>query len=423
MSTLYIRFPSKAAAENAPPEAAPAGLECHFALAADSGAVEREGSAVLDQLGDVISAAQKVILLLAASDVNLLQVQVPPMSATRLKAALPNLVEEQLMSDPAECILAVGPALPDGMRTVAVVNRDWLEKAAQRVLALGARSVAAVPLQLCLPYQPDSVAAAFVKFGVSLDIDLALRTGEQEGLGLALLPAQPDTVAHEALQALCALVPHQAIALYVPQEHIPACQAAAEALAQEERIALFADNWPRWIAGARGLPFNLAAGLGGAGGPSLHLRAWRWPLALAGLVLLINIAGMNIEWWRLKGEAGELRAGMTQTFKSVYPKEPLTSDPVLQMRRNIGLARQRAGQAAPDDFLALSSAFGEAWQGAMQGRTTPGIATLEYNERTLQVTLKPEGEAPTAQIQAALKARNLSLTPKTANVWQIRSSQ
>lgn len=420
MSTLYIRFPSKAAAENAAPEAAP---ECHFALGADSGAVEREGSAVLDQLGEAIRAAQKVVLLLAASDVNLLQVRVPPLSASRLKAALPNLVEEQLMTDPAECVLAAGPAMPEGMRTIAVVNRAWLENIVQRVLALGARSVAVLPLQLCLPYQSDTVSAAFAESGTSLDVDLAVRTGEQEGIGLALLPERPDTAAREALQALCALAPHQAIALYVPQERLPAWRAAAESLGQEERIALFADNWPRWIAGVRGLPFNLAAGLGGGGGPSLNLRAWRWPLALAGLVLLVNIAALNFEWLRLKGEAGELRAAMTRTFKSVYPKEPLTGDPVLQMRRNIDLARQRAGQPAADDFLALASAFGEAWQGAMQGRTSPGIATLEYNDRILQVTLKPEGEAPTAQIQAALASRNLSLTPKTANVWQIRSSK
>jgi general secretion pathway protein L len=412
-------LPSKAAVENAPPEAAP---ECRFALASDSGAVEREGMATLDQLEGSISAAQKVVLLLAASDVNLLQVQVPPMSAARLKAALPNLVEDQLMSDPAECVFAAGPSI-EGRRAVAVVGRGWLEQTVRRVLALGARSVAAFPMQLCLPYQPDTVSAALTESSVSLDMDLALRTGDQDGLGLALLPAQPEAAAGEALQALATLAPTQAIALYVPQERIPAYQAAAAAIQQEERIALFPDNWPRWIAGVRGLPFNLAAGLGNAGGPSLHLRAWRWPLTLAGLVLLINIAGMNIEWLRLKREANDLRASMAQTFKSAYPKEPLSSDPVLQMRRNIALARQRAGQAAPDDFLALASAFGDVWQAAMQGKQGPGIASLDYSDRTLQVTLKPGGEAPLAQLRSMLEARNLTVTQKNANVWQIRSSK
>lgn len=419
MSTLYIRLPSKAAVENVPPEAAP---ECRFALASDGGAIEREGSATLDQLGGTISAAQKVVLLLAASDVNLLQVQVPPMPASKLKAALPNLVEDQLMTDPAECVLAAGPSI-EGKRAVAVVSRAWLERNTQRVLSLGARSVAALPLQLCLPYQPDTVSAAFAESSSSLDVDLALRMSDVDGIGLALLPAQPEAAAHEALEALTALAPHQAIALYVPQERIPAYQAAAQAMNQEERIALFPDNWPRWIAETKGSPFNLAAGLGAAAGPSLHLRAWRWPLILAGLLLLINIVGMNVEWLRLRREANDLRAGMAQTFKSVYPKEPLTSDPVLQMRRNISTAKQRAGQAAPDDFLVLASAFGDAWQAATQGRPAPGIASLDYNDRVLQVTLKEGGEAPIAQVRSMLESRNLSVTQKNANVWQIRSGK
>ncbi len=91
MSTLYIRLPSKAAAEHLQPEA---GFDCAFALASDNGALEREGNAALSQLAAAITAAQRVVLLLAASDVSLLQVQMPPMSASRLKAALPNMVEE-----------------------------------------------------------------------------------------------------------------------------------------------------------------------------------------------------------------------------------------------------------------------------------------------------------------------------------------
>ncbi len=419
MSTLYIRLPSKAAADSLPADAA---FDCQFAIAADNGAVEREGSAVINQLGDAIGAAQRVVLLLAPSDVTLLQVQVPPLSASRLKSALPNLVEEQLMSDPADCILVAGPAT-EGMRTVAVVNRVWLEKITHMIVALGARSVAAVPLQLCLPYQPETVSAAIVEYGMSLDLDLAVRTSEQEGIGLSLLPEQPEAGAQEALQTLCALVPQSAIALYVPQARVAAYQAAAKGSGQEERIALFADNWPRWIAGARAVPFNLSAGLGAQGGPGLHLQRWRWPMALAALVLLVNVIGMNVEWLRMKREADGLRAGMVQTYKSVYPNETAILDPIAQMRQKITAARHQAGQAAPDDFISLAAQFGDAWQNVMQGRTTPGIAALEYNERTLQVRLKPDGEPPTQPMQAALAARNLSLTPKAADVWQIRSTK
>lgn len=419
MSTLYIRLPSKAATG---PLRQDAALECEFALASDNGAVEREGHAALHQMGQVTAPAQRVVLLLAASDVTLLQVQTPPLSPARLKAALPSLVEEQLISDPADCVLVAGPAT-DGMRTVAVVNRDWIEQIVQRLVAHGARHIAAVPAQLCLPYQPEVVSAAVAESNASLDMELAIRLADQEGMGLSMLPERPESAAQEAVQTLSALVPHAAIALYVPQSRVPAYQAAIEAAAMEERIALFADNWPRWIAGAKTVPLNLASGLSAAGGSGLQLRAWRWPLTLAGLILLINIVGLNVEWLRLKHEADSLRAGMIQTYKSAYPNETAILDPIAQMRQKIAAAQNQAGQAAPDDFTALLAQFGDAWQNVMQGRATPGIAALEYNDRVLLVRFKSDGQPPTAPMKAALAAHSLTLTQKAADVWQIRSAK
>lgn len=418
MSTLYIRLPSKAAADHLPDTA----LDCQFALASDGGAIEREGSAALNLLGETVAAAQKVVLLLAASDVTLLQVTVPPMSASRLKAALPNLVEEQLMSDPADCLLIAGPSA-EGLRTVAVVNRAYLGKITQTLIGLGARSVAAVPSQLCLPYQPETVSAAIAESGMSLDIEVAIRLSDQTGMGLSLLPEQPELGARDAVETVCTLAPQAAIALYVPQARVATYQQAVAACGVSDRIQLFADNWSRWIAGAKAVPFNMTTGLGAAAGPSLHWRQWRWPLVLASLVLLVNIIGLNVEWLRLKREATALRSGMVQTYKSIYPKETAIIDPIAQMRQKITAAQHDAGQAAPDDFIVLAAHFGEAWQNVMQGRKTAGIAAIEYNERTLQVRLKPEGEAPTAQMQTALAARNLSLTQKSAGVWQIRSAK
>lgn len=416
MSTLYIRLPSRAAAESAPADTAPA---CLFALASDYGAIEREGSAPVNTLGEAVKAAQRVVLVLAASDVALLHVQVPPLSASRLKAALPNLVEEQLMSDPADCVLVAGPS-NEGLRTVAVVNRTWLEKNVHELIALGARQIAAVPAQLCLPLQPDTAAAAISEFEATLDIDLALRTAAEEGIGLSLLPEQADGDAQDVLQTLVTLAPQTALALYVPQSRVPVYQMAIDEAGLDERIRTFADNWPRWIEGARSTSINLAAGLGAAGGPGLHWQPWRWPLVLLALVLLVHVVGLNIDWLRMKREASVLRTGMNQIYKAVYPKAPASRDPVLEMRRNIENARRNAGQAAPDDFLVLSSQFGEVLQGMGASAI---VAGLEYADRSLQVKLKPDAQPSLAQVQAALAARNLALTQKSAGVWQIRSAK
>jgi general secretion pathway protein L len=390
-------------------------------LATEGGAVEREGAAALTLLGEFISAAQRVVLLVAAGDVTLLQVKAPPLSTSRLKAALPGLVEESVMSDPAECVLTAGPPDDEGMRTVAVVNRAWLEKITHKLIVLGARHIVAVPAQLCLPWQPDTVSAAVTEYSMSLDMELALRTSEQEGMGLSMLPEEHDSGAHEAVQTLCTLVPQAAIALYVPQSRIVVYQAVLHEHELEERISLFADNWSRWIAGAKAVPFNVAAGLGSAAGPSLHLQQWRWPLALVGAVLLVNILGLNIDWLRMKREATGLRAVMTTIYKSVYPNDKTIVDPIAQMRQKIAAAQHQAGQAASDDFLILASGFGEVWQNAMQGRKTASIAALAYEDRSLQVKLKVDGDVPTAQIKTELAARNLSLTQSAPDTWQIRS--
>lgn len=413
MSTLYIRLPSRAAADGA---SALQSFPCAFALASNGGAIEREGMSALSALSAMVAKAQHVVLLLAAGDVTLLRVKVPPLSAARLKAALPNLVEDQLVTDPAECVVVAGDAA-DGLRTVAVVQRDWLQRLNKMLRALGARSLAALPAQLCLPHQPDSVAAAVAAQGA--DIDLTLRLSQQEGLGLSLTPEQPASAAGDVLQALCAVVPLAAITLYVAQSSMRTYQDAIGSAALDSRIALHADNWSRWIGGASMASLNLMAGLGAAAGVQRDWRPWRWPLALAAALLVVNIAGLHIDWLHMKREADALRAAMLQIYKSAYPKETVILDPIAQMRQKLAAAQHEAGQAAPDDFVALAAAVGEAWAAAER---KPAIAALEYRERSLSLRLKAESGASMEQMKAALAARNLVLTQAADGAWQIRSA-
>lgn len=431
MSTLYIRLPSKAAADSASNWLA---LSCPFALISDSkladgSAIERQGAIALSDLSDTVAKSQRVVILLAASDVTLLRVQVPPLSSARLKAALPNMVEEQLIADPSECIVVAGN-LSDGLRTVAVVQRAWLELLAKTLISFGARHIAALPAQLCLSYQsvqsdqPASVTAAVDE--QENDIDLALRLSEQDGIGLAIMHEQNESAASAAIRTLCAVVPVAPVTLYVPQASVHAYQEAAnDSAVSNKRINVSADNWSHWIAGANSTALDLMAELGLRTGSRLDWRPWRWPLALAAAVLLINITALNIDWWRLKGESTSLRTTMTQIYKSAYPKESVIIDPIAQMQQKIDAAKRASGQAAADDFMAITAAFGEAWASAA-GKTS-AIASLEYRERSLFVRLKPGVEAPTQQMKTALAIRDLAidLAPEQSGaiVLKIRSSK
>jgi general secretion pathway protein L len=290
---------------------------------------------------------------------------------------------------------------------VAVVQRDWLEPLVRTLLAQGARAVSVLPSQLCLPLQPGSVSAS-IGYG-----ELTLRQGLYQGIGLAL-----DGNPAAALQTVRALAGDAPLVLYVPPEQLGEYQALA--LEAGPGIALEADDWAHWIAGARGATLDLAPGLGAAGAPQRDWRRWRWPLRLVALALLVNLAGLNIEWIGMRREADTIRRQMVTTFRSAYPREPAI-DPVAQMRQNIARARAAGGQLAPDEFTYLAAAFGEAARALPR---PPGIASMEYRERALSIKVKPETVDPasTNALRTALASRNMTLQEAAAGVWLVRST-
>ncbi len=404
MTTLYIRYPARAAADSG------AIQQCHFALLGDSGNVMQQGAAALGNMAELVSSARRVVLLLAAADVTLLRVKAPPLSAARLKAALPALVEDQLLGDPADCILALAPVGPDeadGERTVAVVQRAWLDVLVKALVAQGAHAVSAVPAQLCLPLQPGGATAAIAPDDAGLE--LTLRTSHHAGLGLTVAP-DPEAALH-TLRALAGEAP---LTVYLPAALAPQYQPVAAAMVG---VSIEHDNWTHWVAAARTAGPDLAAGMSN-GGQARAWRRWRWPAVLAVLAVAVNVAGLNIEWLRMKRESADLRKGMEQTFRAAYPQEAIL-DPVAQMRRNIANAKAGSGDVAPDEFTALAASVGEVL--AMAGKRDV-VAGLAYKDRVLTVKLKPNAvdAGGLAQVRDLLAQRNLALSEGEGGSWLIR---
>ena len=151
-STLYILSPSKITAQNGndwTTQARP------FALVSNNGTIEQQGHQTLVQLKTMISMARQVVLLLAASDVSVLQAKVPPMSAAKLRQSLPNLLEDQLATDAADVILQ-STMVVNGMCSVAVVDKNWMESLAKSMLLFGAKKISAYPVQMAMEHNNDS---------------------------------------------------------------------------------------------------------------------------------------------------------------------------------------------------------------------------------------------------------------------------
>lgn len=407
MTTLFIRYPAKASVDSG------AAQTCAFALVADGGAVQQQGNAPLGNLGAMVASARRVTLLLAASDVTLLRVKTPPLAPARLKAALPALVEEHVLGDVADCVLAASGNGPDGLRTVAVVQRAWLEVLVKALIAQGAHSVSAVPAQLCLPFQPGAVSASLQTNDAGFE--LTMRRDQFDGLGLTL-PAQPSA----ALHTVRALAGAEPVTLYLPADEIQRFAPLLVDVNQNgDSLTLEEDRWEHWVASARAAGLDLAPALGASGAAAREWRRWRWPLRLAALALLVNVVGLNIDYVGQKRDMAAVEQSMAQAFRSAYPNQPLSVDPIRQMRQNVERAKGGDGQAPNDSFVALSVDVGEVLA-TLPRRDV--VASIDYRERALQVKVKPNtvDGAAMAQVRTALEARQLELSETTPGTWQIR---
>ena len=105
-------------------------------------------------LGDMPTAVGLEILL-PAPVVRIVRVKLPRVTGPALRRVLPNLVEDSVVGDIADCHLVPLPGLAaDGLRDVAVVDRAWM-RLAQRIVQLRrARSACVISEAMLAPYQP-----------------------------------------------------------------------------------------------------------------------------------------------------------------------------------------------------------------------------------------------------------------------------
>lgn len=408
MNTLYLRIPPKHTATW--PNTALA-----YAVSSLDGAIIREGRSTLTELAGSISKSN-VVLIIAASDVTLLELTIPPMTEAKLKLALPNLVEDQLMCDSAECVLLLGVKGTSNKRSVAVAQRSWLQQLSGNLFALGANNIKALPAQLCLPLKKDQCSVQLED--QIQETSLTLRFGEESGVGMML---ESDLKPEECLSTIAMLATPGSITLQLPSRFFNDFKLAINTNpAWQDRFTLQEMHWKSLIQAARSVGFNLMAGLNNAQTNRIQWQIWRWPLVLATLVLIVNIAGLNYDYWSLKREAQALKQGMMQTYKATFPKETVVLFPLEQMRKNLDIAQRGSGQPSPDDFTLLLTQFGSAWN-ALAADKIPKLVSVEYKDRALVLQIK--GSMPQKELQLQLDAKGLVLKKNNAEIWQVRNAK
>jgi general secretion pathway protein L len=389
------------------------------------GKLLQTGMTSLSNPGFTLDDAPTVVLLIAASDVTLHRVEVPPLPAHRLHLVLPALVEDRLIGDAADCVIAAG-ADQAGQRVIAVVQRDWLLAWVRQLRASGVRQLRALPVQLCLPLQADHLAAALMVTGDAAE--LVVRYSTDEGIGLPMMDADDVTLPDQVLQLLATLAGERIVDLSVPPDFMGEYESALASGHHSVKMgALHELNWSNLIDAASDAAPDLMSGVSEPESSGVEWQRWRWPVRLALVLAAWNIVALQMDSWRLQHEVAGLQETMTDIYRRSFPTETVVADPLAQMQRKIAVSRQRAGEIAPTDFLALVAAFGDAWT-TLQTQTGAGaqaIAALVYHDRVLEIRFKPSVKLSIESAQPvfaahALQARAMD-TGGGASVWQLRA--
>jgi general secretion pathway protein L len=426
-SILYLRIPSRADTHVAEYRT----LSFPFAVA-NHGRLQREGFARLDTLASLITHVHRVVLLPAASDVTVLRVSTPPLSATRLKTALPALVEESLLGDAADCQIVAGPD-SQGVRTVAVIDRAWLRLWSDRVRNLGAHRLSAKPMQLCLPLIKGRLVAALLSFasGTRESRELVLRLGAGEGTGLPL-GGNDDASAQQVLNTLRTLAASKPVELLLPREQLePYQRCLSEDVAHATETTLRVASWTEWIPSIDDCDIDLMMGAMHDDKSVFDTRRWRAAAIFAATIIVVNISALNWDWWRLHRESQRLQQEMQRVYSSVVrdainTKKIDPADALAGMKKRRMALRRAAGESSTDDFLVLSAALGDAWPVLQQTVSidTRAIMSIEYKNAALELRLKPGLQLALDAVRNVLSERGLELsTGSDATLWKIRSSR
>ncbi|KAE8760947.1 type II secretion system protein GspL [Paraburkholderia madseniana] len=466
MSTLIVLLPPRDPAVPSQEWQLP---ELPFVLLDKSGRTQRAGRSALA----LLPRATSTVLMVAARDLLMMPAKLPPLRGPRLRQALPNVVEDQLIQDPQTCHIAVDPQpVAGGRQLLAIIDRGWFRFICEAFAAAGHRSVRAVPVTRCLPQavaldtpaevaemvnagepvmagsasvapvMPPGVAsvvpmvaavlgavaqtAPALLLGSAVEsapvsgtprVELAIARGVQ-GEGLAV----PANAVNATLSALAGAAP---ISLYMLTE-VPGNEPSLAAASPAKLAA--------HIHGASPLPFEQLARRAlecrfdlcqfeFASQPwrldRATLRRLRLPVALAVGALVIAIAGANVQWLMLARQRDAINTQMTELLLNAFPKTTVVLDAPDQMSRQLQQLRVAAGELSPDDFLSLADGLARS----LAPVPVNGIAALDYHDRRLDVTFKPEVKLDPDFAKRLARNGLTGAIDSNTGKWTIRNGQ
>jgi general secretion pathway protein L len=382
MNVLVIQIPARTrlAARSALGDVnAGAGVrvagEFPFVLSTDGSTQASNGSAA----PSLLPRADRVVAVLADTDVSWHRIDVPKAPAARLRAALAGAMEEALLDDDAALHFALGPmALPGQNGWVAVMNRPWLVATLAELGRHGVRIDQLVPASA-----PDEAVSGHFHID---DADADAGAGAGDDVVPTLVLAGPEGVVSMCLQG-------QLARALVPPPDAPAARwtATPTAAAAAERWlggpVIVLGGAERTLQAARSAlelrQFDLAPrhrGMQSLREAARGLLKPEWRPVRWGLAALVGlqVVGLNAWAWQQQRAIEQRRQAMVELLKSSHPQVRAVLDAPVQMQRETEQLRARAGRAGDGDLEALLAAAAAAWPDGQ-----PPVQTLRFESGRL----------------------------------------
>jgi general secretion pathway protein L len=370
---------------------------CQWALVGNG----REPVTGEGRLDELPRRADRVELVVPASQVLIIRARVPQEARRRAGSALAFAVEEQTAGEPdANHVRWLGSVGEDDV--LAVTDKAGLARWRDALAAVGIRGYEVHCETLLLPWTTGEWSLAWN------GREGFVRTGELEGaatdcadreappLSLRLLLEEAQARAGPASLALYTTAPDAApdlaawtgelgiaVRLAGPWDWRTAPADAGVSVAQERQ---------RWRA------FS---------GAAARLRPAAWIL---GAALAIQAAALVIDWSSLANEQRALRKQMESRFRASFPDAVAVVDPALQMRRKLAEAHHAAGESDGGDFLPMIQKV----TAGMKGLPAGGLRIVSYESGRMTLELTVSEEAALQRIVTQLVQAGLSVETPAA---------
>jgi len=337
----------------------------------------------------LLPKANDVELAFDTADVFMTTLQAPKLADSKLRQALPNLLEDRLLTDIQDCHFAFMPAGARAGTTtvggapripVAVIDRGLLTRALDIMAEAGYRVRSAFSAMYTVP----APAAGTLSVRVHGESNV-VRTSAHEGFSFEF---DRTGVPAALLLTIKQLGIKKILAYGSDANHLARLEAPLGASVEIQRQPMDIAATTNAVNLLQG-PFATGGLLANLALPKVSRQALKLPAIYAALGAAVYLVGLNAYWMKLSSENDSVRARMASAYRSAFTQGaslPDTSDFVLLAKRNIGALRARAGIASPDDFSVLNAQAAQLLTMAPVG----SVSGLEYRDGILHVKFKTD---------------------------------